>query len=76
MKSISDHVKAAGGVTKVARALNLPIGTVSAWQTRNTIPPEQAIAFEAVTGASRHETRPDIFGELPTAPAPASPEAA
>lgn len=38
MKSVSDVIDALGGVTAASTALKLPLGTVSAWKTRNSIP--------------------------------------
>lgn len=36
---VTTIVKDLGGVTKVADALGVPVGTVGAWQTRGRIPP-------------------------------------
>ncbi len=62
----------AGGPKKLADALNAmgvaPITpqAVSQWKR---IPPNRVVAVEAITGVSRHEQRPDIFGPVPEAAA-------
>jgi hypothetical protein len=38
MKDVATVLKALGGVTAASIALRLPLGTVSAWKTRNSIP--------------------------------------
>lgn len=56
-------IKEAGGPAKVARALgDLTSQAVSQWKR---IPIERVAAFEALSGVSRHELRPDIFGPAP-----------
>ena len=40
MRSINDVFDGLGGVTAVGVVLKLPLGTVSAWKTRESIPPE------------------------------------
>lgn len=39
--------------------------TVLRWE-RNGAPPDRVLAIEAETGISRHDLRPDIFGDAPT----------
>ncbi|MBX3583583.1 MAG: helix-turn-helix domain-containing protein [Rhizobiaceae bacterium] len=39
--------------------------TVLRWE-RGQIPPERAVEVERITGISRHELRPDIFGPAPS----------
>lgn len=67
MQDISKIIAGNGGVTKVAAAMGIPIGTVSAWMTRNSVPADKAISFESITGVSRHALRPDVFGPPPRA---------
>ena len=47
--------------TKIARALGIPVATVSAWMHRGRIPAERVIEVERVTGISRHQLRPDLY---------------
>lgn len=52
-------IKAAGGVNAVARAFGIAPASVSGWRS---IPPDRVLALEALTGISRYEQRPDVFG--------------
>lgn len=52
-----------GGPTKAAFALGIDNPSVIAnWRTRGRVPPERVLEVESVTGISRHDLRPDIFG--------------
>lgn len=60
-------IGALGGLTKTATALGLDNPSVVAnWRTRGRVPAERAIEIERITGISRHELRPDIFGPTPS----------
>lgn len=61
MTRISSLFRQAGGIVHVARQIGLPLGTVSAWVTRNKIPAERVLHVECLTGISRHELRPDLY---------------
>jgi len=61
MSDISDLIQKAGGVTKVARVMGVPVQTVAAWKARKSIPAERVTAFEAATGIPRQEVRPDLW---------------
>lgn len=64
--SVSQVIDALGGLTKAAAALDIENPSVVAnWRTRGRVPAERAIQIEAVTGISRHQLRPDIFGPAP-----------
>lgn len=60
-------IGALGGLTKTATALGLDNPSVVAnWRTRGRVPADRAIDIERITGISRHELRPDIFGPDPS----------
>lgn len=62
--SVDRVIAALGGLTKAASALGIDNPSVVAnWRTRGRVPAERAIDIEMATGISRHELRPDIFGE-------------
>lgn len=61
MKTVAELFEEAGGVTKVASLLRKPLGTVSAWASRNRIPAEQVLDVERSVGIPRHRQRPDIY---------------
>lgn len=59
-------IDALGGLTKTAAALGIDNPSVIAnWRTRKQVPAERVLEIERVTGISRHDLRPDIFGAIP-----------
>lgn len=68
-KNIVDRIVSdLGGLTKTAAALGLDNPSVVAnWRTRGQVPYQRAVEIERLTGISRHELRPDIFGSQPGA---------
>lgn len=62
--SVDRVISALGGLSKAASALEIDNPSVVAnWRTRGRIPAERVLDVERITGISRHELRPDIFGE-------------
>lgn len=61
-----------GGPTKAANALGVSNPSVVAnWRSRGRVPAERVIEIEGLTGISRHDLRPDVFGPNPvTSPSP------
>jgi len=53
-----------GGVVALARMLGIKHTSLHSW---SRVPAERVLAFEEITGVSRHEIRPDVFGEKPEA---------
>lgn len=71
MQSVSDVIEAVGGVTAVSRALGKPVGTVSAWKTRESIPSEQHAALvDAAQALGRHDVTFELIARLHAAPSP------
>lgn len=58
-------IERVGGVTRAAAALGVPLGTLSAWCSRGRIPAPHVLEVERLTGVSRYDLRPDIFGPAP-----------
>jgi DNA-binding transcriptional regulator YdaS (Cro superfamily) len=46
-------------ITALAQQLGLTAQAVSQW---SDVPPDRCLEVERVTGVSRHELRPDIYG--------------
>lgn len=65
MEEICARAKASvGGPTALARELGgITSQAVSLWRK---VPVERVIDVERVTGISRHDLRPDIFGPAPS----------
>ncbi|ABS12951.1 hypothetical protein Oant_0220 [Brucella anthropi ATCC 49188] len=49
-----------GGVVALARALNIKHTAMYSWKR---VPAERVLEIERVSGISRHELRPDLYGE-------------
>lgn len=55
-----------GGPSALAKVIgNLTPQAISQWKK---VPAERVLEVERITGISRHELRPDIFGPAPTSP--------
>ncbi len=61
-QGLSEAIKAAGGVSELARRLGISQPSVSNW---NRIPAERVLEIETVTGVSRVVLRPDLYGNVP-----------
>lgn len=55
-----------GGLKSFARQLGIRHQSLYSWRA---IPPGRVLDIERITGISRHELRPDIYGPRPTAEA-------
>lgn len=51
-----------GGLMELAKLLGLKHNSFYSW---SKVPPGRVLKFEEVTGISRYEIRPDIYGEQP-----------
>lgn len=58
-RGLSEAIRAAGGVSELARQIGISQPSVSNWIR---IPAERVIAIEAVTGVDRATLRPDLYG--------------
>ncbi|HZP78121.1 MAG TPA: Cro/CI family transcriptional regulator [Pseudolabrys sp.] len=57
-QGLESAIRAAGGVTELARRIGISQPSVSNW---DRIPADRVLAVEAATGVSRSELRPDLF---------------
>ncbi|WP_312237045.1 YdaS family helix-turn-helix protein [Stenotrophomonas sp.] len=71
MPALDKAVEAAGSQLALAQLLGIKPPSISGWYERRRVPAERCIAIETVTGVSRHELRPDVFGK-PVTPEQAS----
>lgn len=60
MNKLKAWLKGRGRVTELATACGVTHSAVLQWKE---VPPVHVITVENVTGISRHELRPDVFGE-------------
>ena len=50
MSDLATIIQTLGGVTRISRELGVPLGTVSAWKTRGSIPVRNWPALVALAG--------------------------
>lgn len=62
IEAVQKGAERAGGLMKLADAIGVRHQSFYSW---HRVPAERVLAFEAATGMSRHELRPDIFGSRP-----------
>ena len=61
MKALMKHLRAKRGrLRDLSKALGLAPQTISTWKQ---VPPVYCLKIEALTGVSRHDLRPDIYGK-------------
>ena len=48
-----------GSRVRIAEALGITPGAISQWKN---VPAEHVLTVEKITGISRHDLRPDVFG--------------
>ncbi|WDS36210.1 YdaS family helix-turn-helix protein [Pseudoxanthomonas sp.] len=77
MDAIKRAIESVGNASELARRLGVVPMTITQWKRRKQIPAERCLEVEAITGISRHDLRPDVFGPAPAKkPKPAQSEAA
>ena len=69
---IDEAIRAAGGPTKLAKAVGVDHSTVIGWRRANRVPAERVRAVSVASGIPPHALRPDIFDPPPANP-PAPP---
>jgi TorA maturation chaperone TorD len=61
---LNEAIKAAGGISDLARRVGISQPSVSNW---NKVPAERVLSIEALTGVPRTVLRPDLYNEMPIA---------
>lgn len=62
MSGLKKAIEAVGGGAELARQLNVKRQAIYQWREA---PPLRVLDIERITGVSRHELRPDIYGPPP-----------
>jgi len=57
---LDEAIRAAGGVTELARRIGISQPSISNW---SRVPAERVLSVEAATGVARTVLRPDLYGE-------------
>lgn len=66
MDHLTEYLNAERGRrTLLARQLGITPSALSMWKR---VPVERVVEIERLTGVSRHDLRPDVFGARPAAP--------
>ena len=60
---VTQAAEKVGGVVALSRELGIKHTAMYSW---NRVPAERVLDIERITGISRHDLRPDIFGPAPT----------
>lgn len=59
-------IETLGGPSKAAAAMKIANPSVVLnWRKRGQVPADRVIEVEKLTGVSRHDLRPDVFGAAP-----------
>jgi DNA-binding transcriptional regulator YdaS (Cro superfamily) len=61
-KAVDEAVRREGSLKIVARRLEITTQAISQWER---VPSHHVLALEEMSGISRHELRPDVFGPPP-----------
>jgi len=62
MTPLNEAIAAAGGMKNLAKALGISYQAVQKWRVRGVPPAQRCLKIEKLTGVSRHNLRPDIYG--------------
>ncbi len=62
IKIVEQAAEKAGGIVELSRQLGIKHNSMYCW---NRVPAEHVLKIENITGVSRHEIRPDVFGDAP-----------
>lgn len=65
MSSIKTACEAVGGASKLASLLGVTPQAVAKWVAADRAPAERCLEIEMVSGVSRYDLRPDVFGSAP-----------
>ena len=65
MANIESIVQRMGGPNLVAGKAGVSRAAVWKWIHANRVPATKTLLFEEISGVSRHELRPDVFGPSP-----------
>jgi len=63
-EALNKSIKFAGSSKALAQMLGVTAQAISQW---HRVPPARVMEIERLTGVSRYDLRPDIFGPAPSA---------
>ena len=62
MNPLKQSIAAAGGMKAMAENLGVRYQAIQQWLARGRPPAERCLAIEKLTGVSRYDLRPDVYG--------------
>jgi len=65
-KIIENVILKGGGCSALGRAIGITHAGIHRWRIMGRIPAARVLSVERLTGISRHDLRPDVFGPPPT----------
>lgn len=63
-RAVDEAARRAGSLSQLAKCLGVTRQALQQWR-RNGVPPDRVLALEELSGVSRYEQRPDVYGEGP-----------
>lgn len=60
---ITDAIRVVGNASRLAEKMGISHVAVAKWVKRGKPPAARCLSIEKITGVSRHDLRPDIYGE-------------
>ncbi|HEX5933477.1 MAG TPA: Cro/CI family transcriptional regulator [Pseudorhizobium sp.] len=64
LTALGRAINSVGSASELARRLRVTPAAVLQWRK---VPAERVLEVERITGVSRHDLRPDVFGPIPEA---------
>ena len=61
-RAVDEAVRRVGSPARLAKLLGITRQAIQQWKS---VPPERVLALENISGVSRYELRPDIYGPPP-----------
>lgn len=70
---VSKLIRQAGGCSALGRSVGVTHAAIRRWKLMGRVPAERVLAVERITGVSRYQLRPDVYGDAPDSPQPPPP---
>lgn len=62
-RAVEEAVRRVGSQRRMAKLLGISRQAIGQWKV---VPAERVLALESISGVSRYELRPDLYGPAPT----------
>ena len=68
-RAVDEAVRRLGSISQLARRLGITRQAIQQW---TTVPVQHVLAMEEISGVSRYEMRPDVYGTVSRGPSTAA----